>query len=358
MNRFFRFSLILLAAALSGNLSIASGAGRVAKVAVIQADGSPRQDPFKASFDITKVRPQSQAHLDKLLGLFEKAGEMGADIVCGPEDMQNIGAYGLHINVTDPATGEILFNSLAVEVPGPLTDRIADIARRHQMYVIAPLYEKNGSQIFNSAVIFDRQGNIIGKHYKTVLPIMEAWGVEPGDKYDVFDTDFAKIAVATCWEITFPEVMRLYSLGGADIIFHPTMGRENKSGESLSTAYRYLTRATDERVYLAPVMLGSDGNGIIDPQGKVVAEAVGQHDVVIMTEIDFANQFLSDSRWWNTINGSGNDKAIHFLSRRVQTYGLLLDPHPPVLERFSDVKLTTNDHERQVEAVKAVDYGP
>ncbi|MFH1071677.1 MAG: carbon-nitrogen hydrolase family protein [Candidatus Glassbacteria bacterium] len=350
--------LTILVSAIALPLPASPDAARKTKVAVIQADGSPKQDPFKAGFDLSKVRPQSQAHLDKLLGLFEKAGEMGADIVCGPEDMQNIGAYGLHVDVTDPASGEILFNSLAVPVPGPLTDRIAEIARRYHMYVIAPLYEKEGGRIFNSAVVFDREGRIIGKHHKTVLPILETWLVDPGDTYDVFETDFAKIAVATCWEITFPEVMRLYGLGGADIIFHPTMGRENKSGQSLATAYRYLTRATDERVYLAPVILGSDGNGIIDPRGKVVAEAVGEHNVVIMAEIDFAEQFLSDSRWWNTINGSDDDKAIHFLSRRVQTFGLLLDPHPPVLERYRDVRLTTDDRQRQLESVRQVNYGP
>ena len=64
-----------------------------ANIAVIQATGLPRQDPFMGDYDPDMVRPQMMAHFNKLLGLFEEAGEMGADLVCGPEDMQHIGGY-------------------------------------------------------------------------------------------------------------------------------------------------------------------------------------------------------------------------------------------------------------------------
>jgi len=123
-----------------------------AKVAVIQASQSPRQDPFMADYDPVKVRPQSEAHFKKLLGLFEKAGRMGADIVCGPENMQRTGPYGLYVDTTDPRTGAILFVSLATPVPGPLTDRVADIARRFKMYIIAPICERDHGKIYNTAV--------------------------------------------------------------------------------------------------------------------------------------------------------------------------------------------------------------
>ena len=81
------------------------------------------------NFDLSKVPLQMMAHFNKLLGLFGKAGQMGADLVCGPEDMQHIGAYRLYIDVKDQETGKILFNALAVPVPGPLTDKFAAIAR-------------------------------------------------------------------------------------------------------------------------------------------------------------------------------------------------------------------------------------
>ena len=283
---------------------------------------------------------------------------MEADLVCGPEDMQNIGPYGLYINVTDPLSGKVLFNSLAVTIPGPLTDQIGIIAKRHNMYIIAPLYEEDGEKIYNTAVVFDRQGKIIHRHRKTVLPVMETWLVSTGDDLDIIQTDFADIAVATCWELWYPEIPTIYALKGAEIIFNPTMARDNKEGMGLETASTYITRARDNSVYIAPVMLGSEGNGIIDFNGDILAEAVGQGNIVIMAEIDFAKERILESDWWTTINGTDNIKAIHFKSRRPETYKLLCDPNPPVLERFKDIHLTTGDHERQLKAVKKVDYGP
>lgn len=329
-----------------------------AKVAVIQAGGLPRQDPFVEDYDPEKVRPQMMAHFNKLLGLFDKAGQLDADIVCGPEDMQHIGGYGLHIDVIDPETGKILADALAVPVPGPLTDKVAEIARRYNMYIIAPIYEADQDKVYNTAVLFNRQGEIIGKHRKTLLPILETWLVAKGDEYEVFETDFANIAIATCWEISYPEITTIYALKNADIIFHPTMAKDNKPGQSLETAHTFITRARDNSVYIAPVVLGSDGNGIIDFNGNILAEAVGEEDTVIITEIDFAKEKISESNWWESINGTNNIKAIHFKSRRPETYKLLTDPNPPVLEKYKDIHLTTGDREKQLKAIREVDYGP
>jgi predicted amidohydrolase len=289
---------------------------KTAKIAVIQASGSPIQDPFMEDYDYSKVKPQMVAHINKLLGLFDEAGQKGADLVCGPEDMQHIGAYGLYINEKDPETGKILFNSLAVPIPCPLTDQIAEIAKKYNMYIIAPIYEAAGDTIYNTAVIFDRQGNIIGKHRKTVLPIMETWLVSLGDQYEVYKADFGNFAVATCWEISYPEISTIYALNGADIIFNPTMAPDNKPGKSLETAPMFITRAKDNGVYIAPVVLGDDGNGIIDFNGNVVTEAIGKKDAVIIAEIDFSKEPTNESKWWEPINGTINSKAMRWRWRK------------------------------------------
>jgi predicted amidohydrolase len=328
------------------------------RIAVIQATGLPTQDPFMGDYDESKVVPQMTAHIDKLLGLFEQAGRQNADLVCGPEDMQHIGPYGLYIETKNSGTGEILFNSLAVPIPCALTDRIASIARKYHMYIIAPLYEKAEGKVFNTAVVFDRQGTIIGTHRKTLLPIMETWLVATGDQYEVYKADFGTFAVATCWEISYPEISTIYALEGAKMIFNPTMAPDNKPGQSLSTAPMFITRARDNGVYVVPVVLGSDGNGIIDFDGNVVAEAPGKEDQVIIGEVDFQQDPRNDSPWWETLNGTGNTKAMHFLSRKPQIWNMLVNPNPPLLEQYKDIHLTTGDWERQVKAVRAVDYGP
>jgi len=120
----------------------------------------------------------------------------------------------------------------------------------------------------------------------------------------------------------------------------------------------FVTRARDNSVYIAPVVLGTEGNGIIDFDGNVVAEAVGIKDTVIMAEIDFAKERINDSNWWETINGTGNIRAMMLKSRRPDLFNLLSDPNPPVLQKYKDIHLTTGDRDRQLKAVRKVDYGP
>lgn len=187
---------------------------------------------------------------------------------------------------------------------------------------------------------------------------METWLVSTGDDYEVISTDFAKIAVATCWELSYPEIASIYALKGADIIFNPTMARENDPGKSLSTARMLITRAKDNSVYIAPVVLGNEGNGIIDFDGNVAAEALGKSNAVIIAEIDFSKERIANSKWWETINGTNNLRAIHNKSRRPETYAMITDPDPPVLDRYKNIQLTTGDRERQLKALKEVDYGP
>jgi len=136
------------------------------------------------------------------------------------------------------------------------------------------------------------------------------------------------------------------------------MAKDNLPGQSLETAHMFITRARDNVVYIAPVVLGKDGNGIIDFNGNVIAEAVGEEDAVIMTEIDFSSERLNSSKWWETINGTNNTKAIHYKSRRPETYRMLTDPNPPILDKYKEIHLTTGDRERQLKAVREVDYGP
>ena len=136
------------------------------------------------------------------------------------------------------------------------------------------------------------------------------------------------------------------------------MAPDNKPRESLSTASMFITRARDNSVYIAPVVLGKEGNGIIDFNGNVVAEDVGKENTVIIAEIDFSKERTSDSKWWKTINGTNNLKAMHLKSRRPETYKMLTDPDPTILEKYKDIHLTTGDRERQLKAVREVDYGP
>lgn len=76
--------------------------------------------------------------------------------------------------------------------------------------------------LYNVAYLFRRDGTI-GKQYKLHITPSERrwWGVEPGDRQEVFDTDCGKIAICICYDIEFPELTRIASQKGAQIIFVP-----------------------------------------------------------------------------------------------------------------------------------------
>lgn len=108
----------------------------------------------------------------------------------------------------------------AETIPGPTTERFAKIARKYRTNIIFGLHEKVGSEIFNTAVLLDRKGNIAGKYRKVSLTFGElSWGISAGNSLPVFETDIGKIGILICYDGHFPENYRVLKLGGAQIVF-------------------------------------------------------------------------------------------------------------------------------------------
>ena len=169
------------------------------------------------------------------------------------------------------------------------------------------------------------------------------------------------MAVVICFELmNFPEPARIMALSGADIIFQPTLGQYfDGKPETLKTAIVARTRAIENRVYVCPAMYGTRGSGIISPEGNVVAEAFGKTDVVVTAELDLAKEVRESSIWWNTINGTDLIRARNSLQRRPETYGILLQKRPPLMERYPDVRLISRDEpERIRKAIDTINYSP
>lgn len=98
-----------------------------------------------------------------------------------------------------------------------------------ELSVVLPIsfFEKDVNVHFNSIAIIDADGQIVGKYRKTHIPdghqYEEKFYFTPGDnEYKVFQTKFGKIGVAICWDQWFPEVARILTLLGAEILFYPT----------------------------------------------------------------------------------------------------------------------------------------
>ncbi len=111
---------------------------------------------------------------------------------------------------------------LAETVTGPTVAALAALAAEFQMHLIAGIAERDGEQLFNSAVLIGPHG-LIGTYRKVHLWDQENAVFEPGNVgLPVFDTDLGKLGLLICYDLWFPEASRALVLQGAEVICVPT----------------------------------------------------------------------------------------------------------------------------------------
>ncbi len=117
-------------------------------------------------------------------------------------------------------------------IPSPETELISKAAQKGNIYVIAGCFEvlNDKGEYANSALIFDRNGRIIGRYFKMHPAIGSPpffwppreddaeWKMTPGTELPVFDLDFGRIGIFTCYDGYFPETYRILSLKGAEML--------------------------------------------------------------------------------------------------------------------------------------------
>ena len=149
---------------------------------------------------------------DRMAQDLELAARAKPDLVTFPEF---VNATGISI---EQAVAE------AETIPGPTTDRMAELAVKHSTYVVVPIPERDGDRVYNTAAFIDRDGQIIGKYhkYQPTIGEMEA-GITPGSDAPAFDTDFGKVGAAICFDMKFNEVGQHLADSGARLVVFPSM---------------------------------------------------------------------------------------------------------------------------------------
>ncbi len=211
----------------------------------------------------------SMENLEKYAGFIAKAAEKKADIVCLPEGVTIVGTDLDYVSASEP-------------VPGPTTNFLGNVARKYHLYIVAGILERKGDVVYNTSVLIDRDGRLAGKYRKLSLPREEIdGGVTPGDSLPVFDTDFGRIGMMICWDVTFPETARTLAQKGAEVILMPIWG----GNLTLAKA-----RAIENQVYLVSSSYDMI-SAIFDQEGEVMKEATAE-DPVAVVEIDLNKQKL------------------------------------------------------------------
>ena len=117
---------------------------------------------------------------------------------------------------------------LAEKIPGPTTNYYSEIAKANNIVLITSLFEKRTAGLYhNTAVVFEKDGNIAGKYRKMHIPddpgFYEKFYFTPGDQnFTPIETSVGKLGVMICWDQWYPEAARIMTLKGAEILIYPT----------------------------------------------------------------------------------------------------------------------------------------
>jgi len=211
----------------------------------------------------------SQEGLDQFAELVAKAGAQKADIVCLPEAITLVGTELNYVSASEP-------------VPGPTTQFLGNLAKKYNLYIVAGILERKGEAVYNTAVLLDRNGKLAGTYHKVSLPREEIdGGITPGDALPVFDTDFGRIGMMICWDVTYPEQARTLAKQGAEVILMPIAGGNLVLAKA---------RAIENQVYLVSSTYDMI-SAVFDQAGEVMKEATDSNPVVAV-DVDLNKQKL------------------------------------------------------------------
>jgi beta-ureidopropionase len=259
---------------------------RIVRCSLIQAANVAPPD---ASLEATK-----KAMIDRHLVYIEQAAQAGAEICC----LQEI-FYGPYFCAEQTTR----WYDFTEQIPdGPTVKLMQDVARRHHMAIIVPIYEVEQEGLYyNTAAVIDSAGRYLGKYRKTHIPhvapgFWEKFYFRPGNLgYPVFDLGPVKIGVYICYDRHFPEGARALGLNGAEIVFNPSATVAGLSEHlwkleqpAHAVANGYFVGAINRVGVEAPWNIGEfyGSSYFCNPRGQIIAQAARDKDEVLTADLD------------------------------------------------------------------------
>src|SRR5271170_5904949 len=273
-------------------------------------------DKFTVGLVQMKCTTNKEENLTRAEEKIREAAARGAQVICLHELFT-----GEYFCRTEDAE---LFD-LAEAVPGPTTERLAQVAKEKKVALVVSVFERRAAGVYhNTCAILHADGTYLGKYRKMHIPddplYYEKFYFTPGDLgFLNFNTCYGRIGVQICWDQWYPEGARMVALQGAQVIFYPTsIGWHPKEkaefGAAQLDAWRTIQRghAIANGVYVAVVnRVGLESNPaagdpgiefwggsfVADPFGQVVAEAPNDKEDILVVECDPAKSEDTRRNW-------------------------------------------------------------
>jgi predicted amidohydrolase len=279
----------------------AAGKPTAVKVAAVQLSGYDKTDVSRPGYDPTMA----------VVRYIDKAAADGARLVVFPEYILG-----------------------RIAVPGRATKKIAKAAARHRIYVVVGCWAVHRDGTFaNAALLFDRSGKIMGTYYKTHAAVDHYQGDPPwsrppsgkdkgwflrndpewimtrGDDLPVFQLDFGRVGILTCYDGWFPETFRVLALKGAEVLIWINGRRGNVEDFIIKSAIfrNHVGLISTNQAYGGGTMIG-------DWPARILARCPEKEEGYITATID-----LSAIR-------QARKFSRNFRQRRPDLYGEIVQP--------------------------------
>ena len=259
---------------------------RIVKCGLIQATHACGTDE--------KLETIREANIDKHLKVIDRAAAEGVQILC----MQEIFTGPYFCAEQNPRW----YDSVEKIPDGPTTKLMQEVAKRHKMVIVVPIYEEDGTGVYyNTAAVIDADGKYLGKYRKNHIPhvapgFWEKYYFRPGNLgYPTFETAYANVGVYICYDRHFPEGARELGLNGAEIVFNPSATVAGLSEylwkleqPAHAVANGYFVGAINRVGVEAPWNIGEfyGQSYFCDPRGQFLATGSRDKDELVVAELD------------------------------------------------------------------------
>jgi len=159
---------------------------------------------------------EKKRNLEKAARMVSEAAAKGANVVCLPELFNSPYFPQYEKGKGEPET-----------IPGPTSRALSKAATKSGVVLVGgSIYEKSGSRLYNTSVVFDQQGKLLGQYRKVHVPYdshyFEKNYFSSGRGYRAIRTSFGNLGPLICFDQWYPEPARICRLQGAQMLFYPT----------------------------------------------------------------------------------------------------------------------------------------
>ena len=251
------------------------------------------------------------ATIDKLDALAVEAAAAGARLALFPETFIPVYPSNRWVRYlagwggSEAGAAREVFARLmqqSVTVPGPDSDRLAEIARANDLWLAVGVNELDGGTIYNSLLVYSPAGEL-ALHHRKLMPTNHerlVWGLGDGRGLETVPTDLGKVGGLICWENLMPLARFALYQDGVEVYLAPTADDSDEWHDSMKHIAResrafVLSCCVFQRASSYPAdvplaegddLVGSGGSAILAPDGTYLAGPLWNEEGILYAELD------------------------------------------------------------------------